>query len=284
MLADALVGLKVLDKKDDWYFLTDAAKTFLSKNSPAYLGIWILHTDQVKEAWLHLTNAVKSGRPWRKVETEKEGAEFFAHFVDSLFVMNVPGATAAAQHVVNGRRGLRVLDIGAGSGVWGIMVAKEDPDARVTVADFPQVIGVTKRFVAKHGFTDRFDYLPGSFRESDFGQSKFDVAILGHICHSEGPRLSEELFRRIRRALMPGGQLVIGEFLADEERKQNAFALMFALNMLVNTEEGDTFTPTELQRMLTGAGFDSVVLLQAPAPSPLIIAKVAAAKAGEKAA
>lgn len=284
MLADALVGLEVLEKSGERYLLTDAARTFLSRNSQAYMGAWVLHTNEIKEAWSHLTEAVKTGRPWKRVETEQDGAEFFAKFVDSLFVMNVPGATAAAKHVVNGRRGLRVLDIGAGSGVWSIMIAKEDPEAHVTVADFPRVIEVTKRFVAKHGFTDRYDYLPGDFRESDFGQSRYDIATLGHICHSEGPRLTDELFRRIKRALTPGGQLIIGEFLADEERKENAFALMFALNMLVNTQEGDTFTLSELQRMLTRAGFDGVDTLQAPAPSPLIIAKVAATKAGEKAA
>ncbi len=284
MLADALVGLKVLEKAGNRYSLTDAARTFLTKNSPAYMGAWILHSDQIKEAWSHLTESVRTGHPWRKVETEEGGATFFAQFVDSLFVMNVPGATAAAKHVVNGRRGLKVLDIGAGSGVWSLMVAKEDPDAHVTVADFPQVIEVTKRFVAKHGFTDRYDYLPGDFRQSDFGRDKYDIATLGHICHSEGPRQSEELLRRIKRALKPGGQLVIGEFLADEERKENAFALMFALNMLVHTEEGDTFTLTELKDILTRAGFDAVDTLQAPAPSPLIIARTAAAKAGEKAA
>lgn len=284
MLADALVGLKVLDKNGNRYFLTDAPKTFLSRNSNAFMGGWVLHTDEIKEAWSHLTEAVQTGHPWRRVETEQDGAGFFARFVESLFVMNVPGATAAAKHVVNGRRGLSVLDIGAGSGVWGIMIAKEDPQARVTVADFPQVIDVTKRIVARHNFSDRFDYLPGDFHASDFGTGKFDVATLGHICHSEGPRQTRELFRRIKRVLKPGGQLIIGEFLADEERKENTFALMFALNMLVNTEEGDTFTLSEIQQMLKDAGFEAADPLHAPAPSPLIIGRVAAARAGEKAA
>lgn len=284
MLLNALTGLKVIDKSGERYTLTDAARTFLSKKSPAYMGDWVLHMEQLNEPWDHLTEIVRTGKPARNVTSEKHGAEFFSKFVGSLYVMGKPGADAAARSIVENRRGLKVLDIGAGSGVWGIAFAQCDPEARVTVADFPQVIEVTKRFVADNGLTNRFDYLPGDFRESDFGEAKFDVATLGHIVHSEGERQSKQLFRKIRRALKPGGRLVIGEFLADDERKEDVFALLFAINMLVNTEEGDTFSASEIQQWLREAGFAETELLQAPSPSPLLIGKVAAAKAGEKAA
>jgi ubiquinone/menaquinone biosynthesis C-methylase UbiE len=284
MLLNALSGLKVIEKNGDRYTLTEAARTFLSKKSPAYLGDWVLHMEEMNEPWDRLTEIVRTGKPARNVTSEKHGGEFFSKFVGSLYVMGKPGADAAAGAIVGNRRGLRVLDIGAGSGVWGIAFAQRDPEARVTVADFPQVIEVTKRFVARNGLTDRFDYLPGDFRQSDFGEAKFDVAALGHIVHSEGERQSKELFRKIRKALKPGGQLVIGEFLADDERREDVFALIFALNMLVNTEEGDTFSAREIQQWLRETGFDDTEVLQAPSPSPLLIGKVAAAKAGEKAA
>lgn len=284
ILANALTGLAVLSKEGERYFLTESSKTFLSTNSPTYIGGWIRHMDQLTDSWSQLTETVRTGRPPRTVEIEEHGAEFFAKLVETLYVMGSPGADAAGRAVVNGRRGLRVLDIGAGSGVWGIHMAKHDPEARVTVADFAKVIEVTKRFVARNGMTERFDYLPGSFRETDLGVGKYDVAILGHILHSEGEQHTKELLRKIRRALKPDGQLVIGEFLVDDERKDNLFGLLFAVNMLVNTEQGDTFSQTELQQWLREAGFGQTQVLEAPAPSPLIIGKVAAAKAGEKAA
>ncbi|HYH01437.1 MAG TPA: class I SAM-dependent methyltransferase [Terriglobales bacterium] len=284
ILANALVGLKVLDKDGDRFLLTDAAKTFLSKKSSAYLGGWFKQIDEMKAQWRNLNDVVRTGRPATKVEVEEHGAEFFARLVESLYVMGSPGADAGARHVVQGRRGLRVLDIGAGSGVWGIHMAKHDPEARVTVADFAQVIEVTKKFVARNAMTDRFEYLPGNFRETDFGEAKFDIATLGHICHSEGPQHTKELLSKIRRALKPDGQLVIGEFLVDEERKENEFGLLFAVNMLVHTEEGDTFSITELSEWLREAGFGDVEVMEAPAPSPLIIGKVAAARENRKVA
>lgn len=278
ILANALVGLKALERDGDRYVLTNASKAFLSKNSPTYIGDWVLHISELAEPWKRVTETVKTGHPPRKVETEEHGAEFFPKLVETLYVMGSPGADAAARKVVDGRRGLRVLDIGAGSGVWGIHMAKHDPEARVTVADFAKVIEVTKKFVARNGMTERFDYLPGDFHETQFGEREFDVAVLGHILHSEGPRHTKELFAKIRRALKPDGQLVIGEFLVDEERKENQFGLLFAVNMLVNTQEGDTFTPSELSQWLREAGFGEVEMMDAPAPSPLIIGKVAAEK------
>jgi ubiquinone/menaquinone biosynthesis C-methylase UbiE len=242
------------------------------------MGNWVQHISEVIEPWTHLTEVVKTGHPARKVEFEEHGAEFFSRQVETLYVMGSPGADAAARKVVAGRRGLRVLDIGAGSGVWGIHVAKHDQEARVTVADFAQVIEVTKKFVTRNGMTERFEYLPGDFRQTEFGEAQFDIAMLGHICHSEGPRQTKELFAKLRRALKPDGQVVIGEFLVDEERMQNQFGLIFAVNMLVNTQEGDTFSASELTQWLREAGFGEVEIMEAPAPSPLIIGKVAAEK------
>lgn len=278
ILANALVGLEVLGKDGDRYTLTEASRTFLSRNSRACMGDWVTHMDQLKESWTHLADVVRTGEPPHKVESEEHGAEFFSKFVGSLFVMGKAGADVAAQSVVGNRRGLRILDVGAGSGVWGISFAQRDPEARVTVADFAQVIEVTKRFVAEFGMNDRFDFLPGNFRDTDLGESKYDVAILGHILHSEGENNSRQLLRKIRRALNEDGQLVIGEFLVDNNRQQNGFGLLFAVNMLVNTEQGDTFTFGEISRWLRDAGFGEVETLDAPAPSPLIIGRVAAAK------
>ncbi len=271
ILLNALVGLKVLEKQSEQYQLTEGARLFLSRSSGAYMGDWLLHVNQLMPAWAHLTEVVRSGAPFRQVEGEDDRGEFFSKLVAGLFTMNAPGAQAAAKAMVGQRSGLRILDIGAGSGVWGIAFAHQDPLARVTLVDYPKVIAIATQFVIQHGLANRFEYLAGNFREVDFGRDQYDVAILGHICHSEGTRNTKTLFQRIRRALKPGGRLLIAEFLVDEERKVETFPLLFAVNMLVNTEEGDTFTLSELRTWLHEAGFKTVETLEAPTPSPLIV-------------
>lgn len=272
ILLNALVGLKVLEKGGAQYQLTEGARLFLSKSSPAYMGEWLLHVNQLMPAWAHLTEVVRSGVPPQKVEGDGDRGEFFSRLVAGLFTMNAPGAQAAAKAIVGQRSALRILDIGAGSGVWGIAFAQQDPLARVTLADYPKVLTIATQFVTERGLANRFEYLAGNFREVDFGREQYDVAILGHICHSEGARNTKTLFQRIRRAMKPGGRLLIAEFLVDEERKMETFPLLFAVNMLVNTEEGDTFTLSELRTWLEEAGFKTVETLAAPAPSPLIVA------------
>jgi len=272
ILLNALVGLKVLEKAGERYDLTQGARIFLSRSSPACMGEWLLHVSQLMPAWAHLTEVVRSGAPPQKIEGDGDRGEFFSKLVAGLFTMNAPGAQAAAKAMVGQGCGLQILDIGAGSGVWGIAFAQQDPLARVTLVDFPKVLAIATQFVTQHGLANRVQYLAGNFREVDFGSEQYDVAILGHICHAEGARNTRTLFQRIRRALKPGGRLLIAEFLVDEERRTEIFPLLFAVNMLVNTEEGDTFTLSELRTWLKEAGFKTVETLEAPGPSPLIIA------------
>jgi hypothetical protein len=205
IVLNALAGLDLVDKDGDRYSLPEMSRTFLSANSRAYLGHALRNVELLKPTWAQLTEVVRTGKPVRQVESDD--GDFFSKLVSGLFDLNKTGAEYAARRMVGARRGLRVLDIGAGSGVWGIYFAKQDPQAKVTVIDFPQVVDVTKGFVRDHGMEHRFEYLSGSFRDVDFGHNEYDVAILGHICHSEGPENTRQLLRRIRHALKPDGQL-----------------------------------------------------------------------------
>jgi SAM-dependent methyltransferase len=130
---------------------------------------------------------------------------------------------------------------------------------------------VTRRFTAREGVAEQYDYLPGDLREVDFGESAYDVAILGHICHGLGTEDNQKLFRRIHQALKAGGQLLIAEIIPDDERREALFPLLFAVNMLALTTEGDTFTVSGYRQWLQEAGFKDVHTVEAPSPSPLIL-------------
>lgn len=272
MLLDALTGLQLLVKKDDGYSLPPVSENFLVRSSPTYVGT-MMENDHIWDAWSHLTEVIRTGKPVRVIEEQRNAEDFFPMLVRSLHVMNLQPARKLAEALGAGTssNGLRVVDIACGSGVWGIAVAEADRSARITAQDFPGVFNVTREFVKRHNLEDRFDYLPGDLKEVEFGEERYDLAILGNIVHSEGERSSRDLFKRLHRALAPGGRLAILEMVPNDERTGPPFALLFALNMLVNTETGGTFTLAEYTDWLKTAGFSRVETADIGSHSPAII-------------
>lgn len=262
-------------KQDGCYALTPVSATYFSRNSSHYAGGMVLHSEMLQDSWEHLTEVVRTGRIRHAEEGSENRGDFFSGFVDSLHAMNSVAAEAVARSLWNPKppSPCRVLDVGADSGVWSLALAREVPHAEVTVADWPVVIDrVTRKFVARENMTDRYTYLSGDFHQADFGESAFDAAYLGHICHSEGVQDSRRLLQRLYRALLPGGRLVIADMLPDEKRRETTVPLLFAVNMPVNTDDGDTFTFREYQQWLEASGFGEIRALDVPALSPVIIA------------
>jgi ubiquinone/menaquinone biosynthesis C-methylase UbiE len=272
MLLDALAGLQLLVKSTDRYELTPLAEQFLVRSSPTYIGS-MMESDQMWNSWSHLTEVVRTGKPARVLEEQSNAEEFFPMLVRSLHVVNTGPARRLAEALVAGEapEGLRVVDVACGSGIWGISVAEADKQAHITAQDFPGVFKVTREYIKRHNLEDRFDFLPGDLKEVDFGRERFDLALLGNIVHSEGESSSRELFRRLYQALRPGGRIVVIDMIPNDERTGPPYALLFAINMLVNTEEGSTYTLAEYTDWLKGAGFSRVETVDIGSHSPAII-------------
>jgi ubiquinone/menaquinone biosynthesis C-methylase UbiE len=166
---------------------------------------------------------------------------------------------------------VRVLDLAAGSGVWSIAIAQRSPNVTVTAVDWPGVLEVTRRTAARFGLADRYSFVAGDLAEADFG-SGHNIATLGHILHSEGEERSRALLQKTFNALAPGGTVVIAEFLVNADRSGPLQALLFNLNMLVNSEQGATFSFEEIRGWLEQIGFKDARTVDAPSPSPLIFA------------
>jgi SAM-dependent methyltransferase len=133
------------------------------------------------------------------------------------------------------------------------------------------VLEVTRSVAERHGVGDRLRTAAGDLLEADFGTGH-QVATIGHILHSEGRERSRKLLRKTFAALAPGGTIVISEFMPNDERTGPVTPLIFAVNMLLHTAAGDTFTFAEIADWLREAGFANARLLEAPAPSPLVLA------------
>ncbi len=270
-----LAGFGLLEKSDKHgYGLTPESAAFLVSTKPGFQGGLFKHMSrQLMPKWMDLTEVVRSGKPTESVNKEPEGAAFFEQFVEDIFPMSYPSARVLAENlgISKASQAVSVLDLAAGSGVWGIALAQSSPNVRVRAVDWDGVLPVTRRVTDKFGLTDRFTFVPGDLLRADFGTGH-QVALLGHILHSEGKDRSQLLLKKTFGALAAGGTIAIAEFLVNEDRSGPVNGLIFAVNMLVNTTAGDTYSFDEIRGWLQVADFVNLRQLEAPGPSPLILA------------
>jgi len=263
MLLDALCGFELLSKTNQRYTLSSLAAKFLVRESPDYMGAF-LESDEQWEGWSKLKEAVRSGAPIHSIFDPSEAERFFSVLTRTLHVQNrLPSQRLAKTLGVGSEhKGLNVLDVGCGSGVWGIAIAEADPDSRVTAQDLPKVLEQTRKYLERHGVAKRYDFLPGDLHRVGFPAGKYDLALLGHIAHGESEASIRQIFKRLYAALKPGGQLAIIDMIPNEERTGPPFPLIFALNMLVHTDEGGTYTLSEYKTWLGEAGFSSAEMVE----------------------
>jgi hypothetical protein len=273
-ICNALVGLQFLARTGDCYQLTPESATFLVSSKPAYHGAFFHHVStQLIPNWLDINKVVKTGQPVAPVNAEKAGTEFFADFVEGIFPLSYAAAKALGEHLglSKAKDPVSVLDLAAGSGVWGIALAEQSPQVRVSAVDWPPVLAVTERVARRHGVADRVTGISGDLLKVRFGKNHH-VATLGHILHSEGAARSRRLLKKTFKALAPGGTIAIMEFLVNHDRTEPVVGLLFAVNMLINTDKGDAFSFEEISGWLCEAGFINPRLLPVPAVSPLVLA------------
>src|SRR5947207_11142658 len=231
ILMNALVGLDLLKKnRQGKYSLTQESAAFLlSKKPGTHAGFFGTIAPQLISRWLRLSDIVREGRPAVAVNQETEGTEFFSQLVENIVPMSYPPAQKLGDHLKlsKAKDKIRVLDLAAGSGIWGIALTQKSPRARVTAVDWAGMIPTTKRITQKFGVGDRFNYVEGDILEANFG-ADYDIATLGHILHSEGEKRSRELLKKTFRALKPGGIIAIAESLANNEPPAPTHALMTA--------------------------------------------------------
>ena len=178
----------------------------------------------------------------------------------------------ATPHLVSGPQPMRVLDIAAGHGMYGITVAQSNPLAQVTGQDWNNVLAVARENAETAGVGDRYQTLPGSAFEVDFGTG-YDLVLEPNFAHHFDPDTNRTMFRKIRAALQPGGRPALIEFIPNPDRVSPPAAASFSLTMLTSTPAGDTYTFDEYRQMLQDAGFGNAEMVDvAPTPQRMVIA------------
>jgi ubiquinone/menaquinone biosynthesis C-methylase UbiE len=164
----------------------------------------------------------------------------------------------------------KVLDIAAGHGMYGIALARHNPNAEVVAVDWKNVLAVARENAEKAGVSGRHRSIEGSAFEVDFGD-EYDIVLITNFLHHFNAETNESFLRKVHRALKPGGRAVTVEFVPNEDRLTPKIPAEFSLLMLANTPEGDAYTFSELERMYRNAGFRSIQLHEIP-PSPQRVA------------
>ena len=274
-IMNALVGFQFLSKTPDGrYALTPESAAFLVSSKPGYLGKFVEFSGLKSiQTWLPLPEIVRTGKPNTAINQQDAGESFFQDLVEPIFAMSYPATQVAGQALglENAKTPVKILDIGAGSGVWGIGLAQQSPQVSVTAQDMPGVLEVTRRMVARFNLADRFSYLPGDFHNVDFGTG-YNLVTIGHILHMLSVDQCRQLLKKTAAALAPKGTVVISEFLVNQDRSGPPMPLIFAVNMLAHTENGDTFSFEEIGGWLKEAGLVNARKIEPGGPVGLVLA------------
>jgi SAM-dependent methyltransferase len=276
ILCDYLTADGILTKQEAHYGLTPDASIFLDRRSPAYVGCAarFLGSPDLVDCFKDLAQTVRrGGTGLRQDGLISNDNPVWVEFARSMAPLIAAPARDIARLVESeGGRPIRVLDIAAGHGLFGIAFAKRNPNAEVVALDWENVLEVARDNARKAGVQDRFTAFPGSVFDADFGVD-YDVVLLTNFLHHFSPTKNETLLSRVRAALKPGGRAAALEFVPDEDRISPPLPAKFSIVMLGTTAEGDAYTYRELEQMFLCAGFLRCELHPLPnSPQRLVIA------------
>jgi hypothetical protein len=264
MLLNALAAMKLLIKSGGSFKNTPGARKHLSRESEAYIGHMIMHHHYLMESWTDLARAVQTGKPLRgrssRTDPERREAFLMGMFntAMNLAPLIVPGIDLAKRR--------HLLDLGGGPGTYAIALCQKYPTLQGTVFDLETTRPFAQKTIRKFDLADRIGFMPGDYLEDDLG-GPYDAAWLSHILHAEGPKQCRAIIRKAVAALEPGGMIMIHDFFLNDTMDGPPFPALFALNMLLGTESGRSYSEAEVREMLAEAGVKKIRRLEITLPN-----------------
>jgi len=258
ILCDYLTVMGFLTKQDNRYHLTADSAVFLDRRSPAFLGgsVDFLLSPMLVDGFKDLAAAVRKGGTTISDEgTVSHENPIWIDFARAMGPLQAMPSELLAKLVMGeSNQKLKVLDVAAGHGMFGIAMAAQNPNAEITALDWPGVLEVAKENAEKAGVVDRYHFLAGSAFDVDYG-SDYDIILITNFLHHFDPPTCEQFLKKVHRALREDGRAVTLEFVPNEDRVSPPEAAKFSLMMLGSTPKGDAYTFSELERMFANAGF-----------------------------
>lgn len=265
MLLDALASLGLLDKAGDRYSLTPFSRENLVKESPSYLGHIIMHHHHLMAGWSRLHEAVSSGIPVGRSLSAADDASVRESFLMGMFNLASQLAPRIAGAIdLSGRH--RLLDLGGGPGTYAVHFCLRNPELSAVIYDLPTTRSFASGVVQRYDLSPRVEFIPGDYH-ADQLPAGFDVAWLSHVLHSDGPEKCALLLTKAVASLEEDGMLLVQEFILDDTKDGPQFPALFALNMLLVTEKGRSYSCAELTGMMAAAGLSDIRRLPLELPN-----------------
>lgn len=256
VLLDALTSMGLLDKRHGRYRAPVEVSAALSGDNPQSVLPMVQHTANCMRRWVHFARVVKTGRPAERTPSIRGEAADQAAFIGAMHVVSGPVADRVISDI-HPPPFKHLLDIGGASGTWTMAFLRLAPQATATIFDLPEVIPMAEQRLRQAGFAERVKLVAGDFYVDKLPAGA-DLVWLSAIAHQNSRRQNRELFARIHDALIPGGTLLLRDVVMNDDHTAPPGGAMFAVNMLVNTEGGGTYSLNEYREDLEASGFAHV--------------------------
>lgn len=267
-LMNALTAMGLLEKRDGLFGNRPAAAASLVKGKPGYLAS-LSHTNHLWDTWSGMTDVVRRGGPPASLGAINDrGSDWLRPFIGAMHWRARQGAPELVRLLdLDGVS--RVLDVGGGSGAYAMALVRARHGITAVVFDLPAVLPLTRAYIQAEGLSAEIETQAGDYLHDPLG-GPYDLVFMSAVIHSNSAEENRLLFRKAAEALRPGGRLVVQDFLVDEDRSGPLQPTLFALNMLVGTQAGDTYTESEVREWMAAAGFEAIGRQDTPTGTNLV--------------
>lgn len=252
-LLNALVSLGFLNKTHGKFYNSDAASLYLVKGKPEFMG-GLFHTNELWKSWGTLTNAVRKGTS--VYDDDGSNSNWLESFIAAMHYRAAKEAKILAM-MLNLNSAKKMLDVGGGSGAFSMGMIENNPEVKATIFDLPSVIPLTKKYVETFRHKENISYVEGNYLTDTFGIG-YDLILLSAIVHINSNKQNTELIKKCSNSLNSDGRIVIKDWVMNETRTEPIGGALFAINMLVGTECGDTYTEKEMREWFSNAGITKI--------------------------
>jgi 2-polyprenyl-3-methyl-5-hydroxy-6-metoxy-1,4-benzoquinol methylase len=276
---DALVAMGFLTRTGDVYSNAPDADVFLDRNKPSYIGGMLeMASVRLYGHWIHLTEALRTGRPQNEAKDDASASPFAALYADPARLKGFLAAMSGVSHGANLQIAKKApwakyktfMDVGTAQGDLAVQIALANPHLTGTGFDLKPVGPIFEEYAAKNGVNGRVRFQAGDFF-SEALPGGVDVITMGHILHDWDENEKRMLVKKAYQALNPGGAFIVYDAIIDDDRSKNALGLLMSLNMLIETPGGFDYTGAQCMGWMKEAGFKDAYVEHLAGPDSMVV-------------